>query len=76
MFMRKKTWENIYFNVKIQMCFSSKRFATFGKSQKQKKKKHCSNIESTKVKIQAFKTQRLQLWEIMNNIIFYLIGCQ
>ncbi len=58
------------------MCFSSKRFATFGKSQKHKKKKHCSNIESPKIKIQAFKTQLLQLEEIMNNIMFYLIGCQ
>jgi hypothetical protein len=38
MFLRKN-WKNIYFNVKIQMCFSSKRFATFGKSQKHKKKK-------------------------------------
>jgi hypothetical protein len=49
------------------MCFSSKRFATFGKSQK-----HCSNIELTKIKIQAFKTQLLQLklfpWATLNRL--------
>jgi hypothetical protein len=41
-----------------------------------KKKKHCSNIKLTKIKIQAFKIQLVQLEAIMNNIIFYLIGCQ
>ncbi len=33
-------------------------------------------MELTKIKIQAFKTQLLQLEEIMNKIMFYLIGWQ
>lgn len=61
---------------KFKCVFPAKDLPLLENHKNIKKKKHCSNIELTKIKIQAFKTQLLQLEEIMSNIIFYLIKCQ